>query len=331
MDLLCDDEVLYQEEPRPDSDEDIVALDDYDPTTRTWIGDGTYGKVYQVNIGGNVFAEKKYKSDECHLHELEQFMKDEVRILLRIRPKTWETYHKNIVFYAGCDPQQYCLYFEVLEKISSAVYKDATSVLELNAFINSMVRDVSCGLKYLESRGVVHMDLKQNNIMRRVRGSTSEFVLIDFGMAQLLDDEGQVKDREWDFPPAGTYLFQSPEVLRMTIRHGRKEPPGNLFFTANQDVYSLGLLAYFFASSQTYYNGSVRKKQGMECLTHLLRTIEYRRRINFLKDMQALEEEKHIEAAGIIRQMLEPNHRARLYACDVYERMLKLEHQKCVS
>ena len=328
MNLLCDDEVLHVQQPA-DSDEDIVALDDYDPTTRTLIGNGTYGNVSQVTIGGHKFAEKKYKSDGYNWWDLKQFMKDEVHILLKVRPKTWERHHKNIVHYLGCDPRQYCLYFEVLEKTASAVYKDATSVLELNAFINCMVRDVSCGLTYLESRGVVHMDLKQDNIMRR---STGEFVLIDFGMAQLLDDEGEVKDREWDFPPAGAYLFQSPEVLRMTIRHGRKEPPGNLFFTANQDVYSLGLLAFFYASGQTYYNGSVPRKQGMECLTHLLRTIEHRRRINFLKDMLALEEEKHIEAAGIIRQMLEPDHRKRVNACDVYEEcVLKLEHQKCVS
>jgi len=328
MNLLCDDEVLYQQQPRPDSDEDIVALDDYDPNSRTFIGSGTYGNVSQVTIGGHVVAEKQYKDDECNSWELQQFMKDEVRILLKVRPKTWERHHKNIVHYLGCDPRQYCLYFEVLEKTASAVYKDATSVLELNSFINCMVRDVSCGLKYLESRKIAHMDLKQDNIMRR---SSGEFVLIDFGMAQVLDDEGEVKDREWDMSPAGTYLFQSPEVLRMTIRHGRKEPPGKLFFTANQDVYSLGVLAYFFASGQTYWNGSVRKKQGMECLTHLLRTIEHRRRINFLKDMLALEEEKHIEAAGIIRQMLEPDHRERIYACDVYERVLKMEHQKCVS
>lgn len=324
MDLSCD-EVLYQQQPPADSwGQDIVALDDYDPTTRTLLGNGTYGKVYQVNIGGHVVAEKQYKSDGYNWWDLEQIMNDEVRILLKVQ-------HKNIVFYAGCDPRQYCLYFEVLEKTASAVYKDATSVLELNSFINCMVRDVSCGLKYLESKGVVHMDLKQDNIMRRVRGSTGEFVLIDFGMAQLLDDEGQVKDREWEFPPAGTYLFQSPEVLRMTIRHKKKEPPGKLYFTANQDVYSLGLLAYFYASSQTYWNGSVPKKRGMDCLTHLLRTIERRRRINFLKEMQALEEERHIEAAGIILQMLEPDHRKRVYACDVYEACVKTGTSKvCV-
>ena len=95
MNLLCDDEVLYQQQPRPDSDEDIVALDDYDPNSRTFIGSGTYGNVSQVTIGGHVVAEKQYKDDECNSHELQQFMKDEVRILLKVRPKTWERHHKT--------------------------------------------------------------------------------------------------------------------------------------------------------------------------------------------------------------------------------------------
>lgn len=274
---------------------------------RFLLGKGTYGNVYEVEIDGKPFAEKQYHFDT------KSFLKDELHILTRLQ-KDRPT---HVVRYVTCNPKRCCLYFELLPRCtSSTVYHRVKNSLEdLNKFINCLIHDMACALKYLESKGVVHMDLKQDNIMCRTNG---KFVLIDFGMAQLLDAEGQVKDRDWDFPPSGAYIFQSPEVLQIMLRDAKDESPSDLYFTANHDIYSLGLLAYFFASNQTYWNSSASKTSGQECFEFLLNVINTRRRLKFLQEMKRLEE-CNIEAASLIQKMLEPDVRKRLYACEVYE------------
>ncbi|MFL5580282.1 MAG: protein kinase domain-containing protein [Gemmatimonadaceae bacterium] len=89
-----------------------------------------------------------------------------------------------------------------------------------------MVREVSWALAYAHARGVVHRDVKPDNIM--VERETGRWMVTDFGIAQVaaaapITDEGLVM---------GTAHFMSPEQAAGESLDGRS------------DLYSLGVVAF---------------------------------------------------------------------------------------
>jgi serine/threonine protein kinase len=240
-------------------------------------------------------------------------MQDELDILCQIQPKNGG--HPNIVLYAGCNPLKLRLYFEKLEKTSSAVFKELKTHKEVNYFLNHILKDISSALIHLEEHDVVHMDIKQDNVMLRQNG---DFVLIDFGRACVLDEDKEVKDRKWvDAPPYGAYSFQSPEVLEILLRHLRKETPvgSKLYFTATHDIYSLGVLLHFYTTGgQMYLNGEPRNS-GVQSLATLLNVIQSRK---------TLEYSNHFDTHHVLRLMLEPKHTERVCAKAVHDVCVKI-------
>ena len=297
MDLLCNETINPWEK-------DIEFV----------LGKGTYGTIYEVSINGVVYAEKQYnwcdENGKPYLSktDIQNIMQDELDILCQIQ------HHPNIVVYAGCNLLKLRLYFEKLEKTSSAAFKELKTHAEVNYFLNHILKDISSALIHLEEHDVVHMDIKQDNVMLRQNG---DFVLIDFGRACVLDEDKEVKDREWVDAPCGAYTFQSPEVLKMLLRHLKKEAAvgSKLYFTAKHDIYSLGVLLHFYTTGgQIYFNGEPRNS-GVQSLATLLNVIQSRK---------ILEYSNHFDAHHVIRLMLEPNHAERVCAKAVHDACVKI-------
>jgi serine/threonine-protein kinase len=96
----------------------------------------------------------------------------------------------------------------------------------------SILIDVANALAYAHSRGVIHRDVKAENIL--VEASTGRALVTDFGIARLaeagpLTSTGQV---------LGTVYYLSPEQVS-----GDK-------IDARSDIYSLGVVAYLALSGQ---------------------------------------------------------------------------------
>ena len=92
--------------------------------------------------------------------------------------------------------------------------------------------DVANALGYAHSRGIIHRDVKAENIL--IESSSGRAVVTDFGIARLaeatpLTSTGQV---------LGTVYYLSPEQVS-----GEK-------IDARSDIYSLGVVAYFALSGQ---------------------------------------------------------------------------------
>jgi serine/threonine-protein kinase len=84
-------------------------------------------------------------------------------------------------------------------------------------------RQICAGLAAAHDKGVIHRDLKPQNIMMNKRG---EVIIMDFGLAAIADQLGGNEVRN------GTPLYMSPEQLRGSG------------VTARSDIYSLGLVMY---------------------------------------------------------------------------------------
>ena len=124
-----------------------------------------------------------------------------------------------------------------------------------------LLLDVAYALAYAHGRGVVHRDIKPDNIM--IERATGRALLMDFGVARSIDAAptarpGMTRVGE----VVGTPEYMSPEQATGEEVDGRS------------DLYSLGLVAYFGATGKVPFGGDSAARVLMRQLTELYATID---------------------------------------------------------
>lgn len=134
--------------------------------------------------------------------------------------------HPNIIKLYGQGTWQHGLYIamEFVQGISLKQFLLEKSLSLKKAL--EIVLQVAYALCHLHSHGIVHRDLKPENILITDNG---EIKVIDFGIAQLVDEETETKSKHF----IGTPVYMSPE---------QKENPAQAGFSS--DIYSLGIITY---------------------------------------------------------------------------------------
>lgn len=125
-----------------------------------------------------------------------------------------------------------------------------------------VVRDLAAALQHLAAHGVVHSDLKPENVMLKLRHDASNTrpriasaVLIDFGLSRLLPPGvGRLPAR------GGTWLYKAPEQLQgpgsgLFGAGGEREDP---YVCQATDTWALGALICYMAR-----NGTLRTSKGL--------------------------------------------------------------------
>jgi hypothetical protein len=102
-----------------------------------------------------------------------------------------------------------------------------------------ILRQITKGLQAAHEKGIVHLDLKPDNVVLLTRGRRADLVkLVDFGVARLL---GDVKSDE---QVAGTPEYMAPErFLGAAYDH-------------RADIYALGVLAYETLTGEVPFRAS---------------------------------------------------------------------------
>ena len=100
-----------------------------------------------------------------------------------------------------------------------------------------IVREVAWALAYAHARGVVHCDVKPDNIL--LDQETGRAIVTDFGIAQA----GQESDGSPATPILGTAHFMSPEQIAGRRLDGRS------------DIYSLGVVAWYALTGRLPFDG----------------------------------------------------------------------------
>jgi eukaryotic-like serine/threonine-protein kinase len=112
-----------------------------------------------------------------------------------------------------------------------------------------IVREVAWALAYAHARGVVHCDVKPDNIL--LDRETGRAIVTDFGIAQA----GDATEVQGSRPVVGTAHFMSPEQIAGKPLDGRS------------DIYSLGVVAWYALAGRLPFDGSsseVLRKQAYE-------------------------------------------------------------------
>lgn len=173
---------------------------------------GSYGTVKEVSWNGSPCAAK---STHSILRESEQRQDDEENYILRQFKReayTWavQLRHPNIVQFLGLWEKE-----GVPSIVMELLYQDLSDFVEQHKALKDVIRleftrslaiDVCRAFTYLESIGVIHRDLKGNNVLL-----TSHFVakVSDFGAARLYDnfDRGQFTKKP------GNQYYSAPEAF----------------------------------------------------------------------------------------------------------------------
>ena len=98
------------------------------------------------------------------------------------------------------------------------------------------------GLDYLHERGIVHLDIKPQNIMVTKSG---EVKLTDFGIAKSIRE--QLDARYQNQVPVGTLCYMAPEQLRGQVCDRRA------------DIYALGIMFYLLSVGSLPFSTATRE------------------------------------------------------------------------
>jgi hypothetical protein len=211
--------------------QDHIPLPQRQPTFK-WmkgqlIGKGTFGRVYLgMNITtGELIAVKQVEvnpkaagSDKDKVKELVKSLDIEIDTMQHLD-------HPNIVQYLGCEKKEYSISI-FLEYISGG---SVGSCLRKHgkfeeSVVSSLTRQTLCGLSYLHREGILHRDLKADNILLDLDGTCK---ISDFGISKKTDN---IYGNDITNSMQGSVFWMAPEVIR-------SQGQG---YSAKVDIWSLG-------------------------------------------------------------------------------------------
>jgi serine/threonine protein kinase len=204
-------------------------LAEYEITTL--LGRGTYGAVRLATHkpSGASFAVKTVTKAILARKKKESLVEMECSILSKIR-------HPNIVSLREWieEEDKYSLFFELA---SGGELLDRIDMLEsfTESSAAAVVATLLNALAYCHDHGLIHRDIKAENLVWKHKGPNAPLCLVDFGISRILDvSEGPPEDMLKSI--CGSLAYCSPEVLK------------RVGYGLGADVWAAGCIAYILLS-----------------------------------------------------------------------------------
>ena len=213
------------------------------------IGEGSYGKIYQVKNkqSGDIRAMKQIIKNK--IPNIEKFQ-NEIKILAMVD-------HPNIVrLFEVIEDDKYfnliqelCTGGELLKKMQTTQLKEKD--------IAKIFNQIMSAVAYCHEKGIVHRDLKLENILFASEKKDSPIKIIDFGFSVLLGkNDNKEKHSQNDLKKygfkrmkskVGTLYYISPEIIK-----------GN--YDEKCDIWACGVILYILLCGYPPFNGSSDKE-----------------------------------------------------------------------
>ena len=207
------------------------------------IGEGGYGKIYKVKNkeSGDIRAMKQIMKSK--IPDIEKFQ-NEIKILAMVD-------HPNIVrLFEVIEDDKY---FNLLQELcTGGELLSKVQKLSNETQIAKIFKQIMSAIAYCHEKGIVHRDMKLENILFATENDDSPIKIIDFGLSVLLDKkENKEIETKKMFKrmttKVGTIYYMSPEILK-----------GN--YDEKCDIWSCGVILYTLLCGYPPFNGPSDKE-----------------------------------------------------------------------
>ena len=191
------------------------------------IGKGTFGRVYLgMNLNtGELIAVKQVETSPKAVGQEKEKMKEMVKSLDIEIDTMQHLDHPNIVMYLGSERKDYSIsiFLEYIPggSIGSCLRKHGKFEEKI---VSSLTRQILLGLAYLHHEGILHRDLKADNILLDLDGTCK---ISDFGISKKTDN---IYGNDITNSMQGSVFWMAPEVIRSQGKG----------YSAKVDIWSLG-------------------------------------------------------------------------------------------
>ena len=205
------------------------------------VGSGGMGKVFKVTHTrlGKIFALKIISDDLASQHKAREQFYREARMASSLS-------HPNVTSVVDFGEDDTVGAFMVMEFLNGEALCDRLKREKRLSVrqASEIVRQVAEALDYIHNKGIVHCDIKTENILLTElpgasKRSKLQVKLLDFGLARSMSGGHNTASI------AGTPHYVAPERLR-----GEQASPSN-------DIYALGILFYELLTGRVPWNGTV--------------------------------------------------------------------------
>lgn len=250
------------------------------------IGVGGMADVYKATdiIDNKIVAVKILKKEFAENEEfLRRFRNESKAIALLSHPNIVKVYD------VGFSDKLQFIVMEYIDGITLKEYMDNEKVLTWKDSVHFIIQ-ILRALQHAHDRGIVHRDIKPQNIMLFTDGTIK---VMDFGIAKFARDEGTATDQA-----IGTVHYISPEQARGDETDEKS------------DIYSVGVMLYEMLTGQKPFDSD---KPISIAVMHMQTTPERPRAINpdippgleeiILRAMEKDAENRYQTAADMIRDI----------------------------
>ena len=213
------------------------------------LGKGGMGQVYKARdlrkeeaLDDNPWVAIKFLGDDFSRHPKALIS------LQREAKKSQQLAHPNVVTVYDFDRDGDRVYMtmEFLEGAPLSRWESLELPGERNDIVSSFITQIAAGLAYAHEHGVVHSDLKPDNVFVTKEGRVK---ILDFGIARIAETAAEKDSFDAGELGALTLKYASLEMLR-----GGNDPhPAD-------DVYALGLIAHQLYTGEHPFDGKTAEQ-----------------------------------------------------------------------